>query len=496
MDGAPDPSPAPPRPADRLFSPEPPPPPLARLERRPLLRRVEMLRAVWRAGDNLLEMFHPEIEGRRWHVADIGATRLVTVNDPDLARHVLSDGAERFVKGHMYRALLGDFLGEASLLMNGEAARRRRRLLAPAFNARALRRLEAVVDAHVARLIGRWRAAGPGATVDLSREAPMFAMGVAMEAFFSASLGAEAAATAARLDRVMTEAGTPSMADVMDLPGWVPRRSRRALRADVAALDAALYPLIDARMARRGEGAPQAPDMLDLLVHAVDEDGRGLTRREVRDEVMTLFMAGHETTALSLAWGLDRLAREPRALAEAAAAARAAAEAAGGAIGAAAARGLAPLARAYEEMLRLYPPAYAVARTAVQAHRFEDFDVRPGDRFQIAIFMIHRNRRWWDDPGAFRPERFAAPPRHPFAFLAFGGGLRMCLGMAIARLEAAALLGATLAAFDIEAVGDAPSPLGKATLRTRAPVRLRLHPRDSESDGIWTGPTPETSARC
>ncbi|MGF1502058.1 MAG: cytochrome P450 [Paracoccaceae bacterium] len=461
-----------------LYSPAAVRPPLDRLERRPVLRRWTMLKAVWRARRNLLEMFHPGIQARPWHVDDLGMMRLITVNDPGFARHVLSENAANYAKGPMYAALLGDFLGEnASLLLNGEAARTRRRLLAPAFNARALRRLEKVIAREVQATVARWRAAG--GEIALSDEAAMLAMRVAMEAFFSASLGARAAGLARLLDRTMTEAGTPSMADIMELPGWVPRRSRARVRALVAELDRELYALIDERRARAsGDPGPEA-DLLDLLVTARDgETGRPLSREEVRNEVATLFIAGHETTALSLVWGLDRLAREPALqdrLADPWAAAR---RRLGRPFTAEEARALPLLPETYDEMLRLYPPVFAVARAALGPDRWKDVEIRAGDRVQIAMFMLHRASALWDAPETFDPERFREA-RHPaFAFLPFGGGPRICLGMGVAKTEAHLLIAEALAAFRLRPVGPPPEPMGKITLRTAAPVRLRLDCRD------------------
>ena len=474
--------------SDRLFDPAPPPPPLATLERWPPRAMFHMLVSSWRAGDNLLHMFHPEAESRPYVVNALGTLRLVTVNDAAFARHILSDHAERYVKSHMYEAMLGDFLGPtSSLVTEGDMARFKRRLLAPAFNARSLRRLEGVVDAHVRRTLDRWAALGPGAEIDLTLEAPKLAMEIAMEAFFSATLGDRADAIAALLDEVMLEAGSPSMADVMDLPGWVPRRSRAGLRAKIARLDAALYAVIDERLARRGDGPPETPDMLDVLVHAADpETGAPLSRREVRNEVVTLFMAGHETTALSLAWGLDRLAREPAAQSALAETATAAEAAAGRPLTPAEARGTPLVAETYDEMLRLYPPAFVVARTAVAPDRFGDLEIRPNDRFQIAIFLLHRNRRYWDAPGAFRPERFAGAGK-PAAFMPFGAGPRTCIGMGMARMEGQALLANLAPRFGLEPVGPPPEPVGKITLRSREHIRLRLRPKAS--------PSPRTGAR-
>lgn len=455
-----------------LFQPSPAPPSLDRLAAGPLLRQWQTARAFWQARENLLHLFHPEVQERGLHIAELGPTRLITVAEPAIARHVLADRDGLYVKAPLYGQMLGEVLGPtASLLIEGEASRARRRLLAPAFNARAMARAEAVVERHVARLLEDW-AAAPGGVVDLSASVPRFAMALAMDAFFSTEPGPEADRLAGLIEALIVEAGTPAFADLADLPGWVPRRGRRRLRAMLAELDRALFAIIDARRSQPGRDGPgrdgPGGDLLDTLMAARDaETGAALSRQDLRDEVMTLFLAGHETTALSLIWGLDRLAREPQA------AQALAAEASALPATAAASRASALVGRTYDEMLRLYPPAFAIARMATAPDTVGPLSIRPGDRIQIAIFMLHRSRRFWEAPEAFRPQRFEA--RAPDAFMPFGGGPRLCIGLAFARLEAQHLLARTAARFRLGQLGPPPEPLGKITLRTQAPVRLTLH---------------------
>jgi cytochrome P450 len=230
----------------------------------------------------------------------------------------------------------------------------------------------------------------------------------------------------------------------------------------LAELNAALFAIIDARRDRPGPG-----DLLDTLMAARDaETGAALSRQDLRDEVMTLFLAGHETTALSLIWGLDRLAREPQAAQALRQAARAVPPTA------AASRALPLCSQTYDEILRLYPPAFTVARQAVAADTVGPYAIRPGDRIQIAIFMIHRSARHWTAPEVFDPKRFSG--KAPEAFMPFGAGPRLCIGLAFARLEAQHLLARALARFQFSPVGAPPEPLGRITLRTQGPVKLGI----------------------
>lgn len=465
---------------DMLYEPASPPPSLDRLARSPVLRRVNMVRTIWRGSKNLLDLVHPELAERRWYVARVGSETVYTVNDADFARHVLQANSGNYIKGRFYDIVFGQFLGRSSLTMDGEEWRQRRRLISPAFNARAIRGCEAVVTRHVEAMLADWdeTAGETGGVRNLTEDVATLAMRIAMEAFFSTGMGAETARIGDLMDKVITDAGSPPFADIMGLPKWAPRRSRRQAQAWLAQLDAWLYPLIDARLARRGEGEPEKPDLMDILVHARDDEtGELLDRQSIRNEVLTLFAAGHETTALSLAWGLDRLAREPdwqERLAETAAQAEAEA---GGPLDPAGARDVALLPAAYDEMLRLYPPAVNIGRQALGPDRFEDVEIRPGDRVQIVIGHLHRNPRHWPDPGRFDPTRFlpeGRKGRHPFAHIPFGGGPRICVGLALARLEGLMALARALPRFRLEPVGAPPAPLGKITLRTQAPVPIRV----------------------
>ncbi len=445
-----------------LYTSPNPPPSLERLARSKPLRTLTMLRLTWRARTNLLEMFHPELWNKRWHISKIASGKVVTLNDADAARHVLKDRADAFRKGRMYEAIFGEFLGRSSLIMEGAEWKTRRRLISPAFNARGLKRLDGVVERHVGLMLADWdRAAANGpAEVDLSRAATGLTMRIAMEAFFSSDLGAREAEIGALMEEVILDAGSPSIIDMLGLPEWLPRRGRKRRRELLAALDDVLYGLIDARLAERTETLPETPDLLDILIHARDEEtGAFLGREDVRNEVMTLFAAGHETTALSLAWGLDRLAREQDWQDRLAAAEH----------------GDKLIPAAYDEMLRLYPPAFVIGRQAGAHSDFEDIHFNPGDRVQVAIFMIHRDPKWWPKPEIFDPTRFlpeARKGRHPFAYIPFGAGPRICVGLALAKMEGAETLRRALPRFRLTPAGPATDPMGRITLRTQKPVKL------------------------
>lgn len=410
-------------------------------------------RILWRARRDLRALFPPELTEGAWTAARFGASRLITVNDAALARHILTDAAGAYAKGPLYQALLGDVLGAGSLLLEGETSRQRRRLIAPAFNARSMSRTEELVRAAVDEQAGAWAAQdGP---LDLSADSARLTMRVALAAFFGADLGARAPGLARTLDALLTEASTPSFADLLELPAWFPRRDRGPVRRMLAEVDPILFDLI---AGRRAAGPREPHDLLDMLLGARDaETGAALDDRAVRDEVMTLLLAGHETTALAIAFGLDRLAREgdwqDRIAADPA------------------------LARpAFEEIMRLHPPAYVVARQALVHDAWRDLAIAPGDRIQIPIFRLHRDPAAWPEPERFDPGRFATPP--PAAYMPFGAGPRACIGAALARLEGRVLLERMTPRLRFIPVGPPPAAVGRVTLRAARPILARVARRD------------------
>jgi cytochrome P450 len=235
--------------------------------------------------------------------------------------------------------------------------------------------------------------------------------------------------------------------------------------------------LIETILAHRlAEPPPAAPrDLLDLLRGARDpETGAGFSAAQLRDQVATLLLAGHETTAVTLFWAMTLLAGagdEQQAVAQEAREVGTAWDA------------MASLVRTravINETLRLYPPAFTVVREAIGPDRIGDRFVEPGTVIMIAPWVLHRHHTLWRDPSAFLPSRFLpdqpAPPK--FAFMPFGAGPRVCVGAQFAMTEAVLCLAALVGAFQIERVNDRPViPIGIVTTQPDHPARVRLIPR-------------------
>jgi cytochrome P450 len=286
------------------------------------------------------------------------------------------------------------------------------------------------------------------------------------DTLFSADLQGSApelvAAVITALDHVIARSRNPVWP-----PAWLPTAANRAFKAAVATLDDAVARLVDARRA----GPPQ-PDLLQMLLDARDDDGRPMDPTQLRDELVTLLVAGHETVASALTWAWALLAQHP------AAADRVAAEAATGTLDP---RTLPYTAAVFDEALRLYPPAWLITRRADEDDALGDVPVPAGSLVIISPYVAHRRPARWPEPEAFRPERFleAATPR--FAYLPFGAGPRLCIGQAFARLEGTLILAALARRLKLDLTPDGVPPVeALVTLRPHGGLKLRLSARATE----------------
>jgi cytochrome P450 len=261
-----------------------------------------------------------------------------------------------------------------------------------------------------------------------------------------------------------------SLLDIIGAPPWVPRPSR--MFAGAAMRD--MKRVADATITqRRSTGPKPVPDLLDLLLAGEDPAShRKMTTAELRDNLLTFVVAGHETTALTLSWALYLCAFDPDV--QAALGDRAATAADLAAL---------PLTRRIvDEALRLYPPAAFLSRTARAADTLLGREVRAGDTVVLPIYALHRHHALWRDPDAFDPTRFADPKAiDRFAYLPFGDGPRICIGASFALQEAVIILATLLARFRFSRIpGKDPKPVMILTLRPEGGVWLRVDPANSE----------------
>jgi cytochrome P450 len=341
--------------------------------------------------------------------------RILVVAAPDLARAVLVDQADAFEKGPVVREYGRAVLGTGLLSCMNSAHRARRKLVAPAFAPRHIARYADAMAAAAAKMVERWFARGPEVRLDLADEMMQLALRVVGGALFSIDFGGAASGLSEALETV-----NRLIARRIEQP-WRP--PGRPFRRAVAVLDGALAALIAERRAMGPEAAPA--DLLSSLLFARDEEGRGLDDRQVRDDAMTLLVAGHETSATALAWALHLLGTHEGARDALAAEAR-------GALGERTATYAdlerLPYARqVMQEAMRLFPPVHSIGRQAFRDVELRGVRIPKGRLVIVSTYLLHRRADLFPDPLRFRPERFAAAPP-PYAYLPFGHGPRVCVG--------------------------------------------------------------------
>lgn len=388
--------------------------------------------------------------------------------DADVAHRILVEEADAFTKSAGL-GFLAPVLGEGLLTAEGELHRRHRKLLAPAFAPRRLAAYgEVMVDETLAQL-ARWPAAPR--RVDLAAELMQLTLAIAGRTLFGATLRQDAAQVARGMDLAL-HAMVASLTSPLRLPyPWPLPRHLRMWRG-ARLLDDVVYRMIDARRRQGGDHG----DVLSVILQARDEgDGRGFTDRQVRDEVMTLLLAGHETTANALTWTWYELGRHPAVLD----ALRAEVAAVVGArrVTVDDLPALPLVAAALDEAMRLHPPAYNVGRQARRPVELAGHRLPAGATIVVSIRGIHRRAAYWPDPSAFHPPRMLAEarrarPRHHY--LPFGAGPRVCIGQHFALLEAQLALVTLLQRAHIEPRPGEVAPEPLVTLRPLGGLPARV----------------------
>lgn len=399
--------------------------------------------------------------GKRWHM----------LMDPDGLKQVLRDRVDEYPKSVVTKLILEPAIGDSLFVAEGAQWMWQRRTAAPAFSHRHVSALGPVMTAAAQRSVARLdRAAGRAA--DLFDEMVTATFEVIADVTFSDGSGFDRGAVHAAIEQYIGATAKVSLLDVLGAPPWVPRPGRlltgSAMRETKRLADRAIE-------ARKAEGAKTPPDLLDLLMSGSDpESGRQMTTAELRDNLLTFIVAGHETTALTLSWALYLCAFDPSVQA----AARAEAQAALGDRAATVADlpALPLTRRIVDEALRMYPPAAFLSRTAMAPDTLCGREVRPGDTVILPIYALHRHRLLWEDPDAFRPDRFADPKAIPrFQYLPFGDGPRICIGASFALQEAVIVLATLLARFRFTPIpGKEPKPVMILTLRPQGGVWLKV----------------------
>jgi cytochrome P450 len=402
--------------------------------------------------------------------------RQMMLNAPDAIRHVLVTNAANYRRNEASRQVLRPILGEGLFLAEGEAWRHQRRTIAPALAPRTMPLLATHVvaackdaEATLAALCYR--------PVELLPHIQRLTLDIAGRSMFSIEMDGFGAELRALITEYGLTYAQPGLLDLL-MPGRVPSTLSRG-RARFREKWLAFLDRVIATRAALPTEADRPRDLYDLLAAAREpETGAAFSHAQLRDEISTMILAGHETTAVTLFWSLYLAALYPEAQDKIAAEARATELE-----GAASLEHL-PATRAHiDEALRLYPPAFMLVREAIAADEVAGRPVAPGTIVVISPWVLHRHRMLWTNPDGFDPTRFlpGAPPVDRFAYMPFGAGPRICVGASFALTEAVLVLARLLARFRVRLCGNgAVMPRALVTTQPDRVVRFELSERSAQ----------------
>jgi len=403
-----------------------------------------------------------------------GSSWTFVANCPAAVKHVLFDRVDNYPKSRVFKRVLKPLIGNGLLTSEAEQWRRQRRIMAPAFQNKRFADFAQIMVAATGEMLTRWTAFPSGQPVEIANEMRRVSLDIILRTMFSTGLDAVNFEQVTEvLANYQTNAARVEIADLLNLPEWFPRLNAWRAREGIRIAHQVTSEIVSRR---RADGTDHG-DLLSLLINARDpETGEGMSDVELRDEVATIFGAGHETTASAMAWTFYLLALAPSVRAK---------------LDEELDRVLAGRAPSFEDVLnlvytrmivdeavRLYPPIWATSREAIEDDEIMGQKVPKGSLVIVAPWLLHRHRKIWPDPDRFDPERFrpeAAAARPRFSYIPFGAGPHICIGMPFALTEAVLIL-ATVAQRHVLSLapGREVMPMGGLSLRPRDGIYFNI----------------------
>lgn len=397
-----------------------------------------------------------------------GRRRIVVFNHPADVEEVLVTQQRNFIKGYFYR-ILGPLLGNGLLTSEGEFWLRQRRLSQPAFHRERIAAYARTMRSYTQELLGSW---SDGMVRDVNDDMMQLTLRIVGKTLFDADFQSEATEVGQALPAALHELSAQMIGPEFILPSSIPTPSRARLRRAISRLD----PLVLRMIAQRRAAGDDRGDLLSALLRVRDADGSRMTDRQLRDEAMTIVLAGHETTALALTWAFYLLGRHPAANNQLVAELESVLN--GRAPGPEDMSQLPYTASVLSETMRLYPPIFGIGRESVADCEINGFRLPAGTNVYLVPYVIQRDPRWFDDPLSFRPERWldGLEGRLPrFAYFPFGGGPRLCIGQPFALLESTIILSSIMQQWHLRPISDQPVEMAPAlTLRPKHGIRFQL----------------------
>ena len=419
--------------------------------------------------DYLLKLFHAHGDVLRFR----GLFTVYCINHPEYVRQILTKAWPDYTKKTIDYRVISSTLGKGLVTNDGPDWAHQRRLMQPVFANRHVDQFDSVINDMTAALGRRWEGHTADETVWLDRDMSRVAFQVVSRTLFGADIDDVTDEMVGFLE--ILNQHPLRMSALMTMFPRIPIPSNRRFVRTKARLDEIVDGLVDAH---RGGG--NGSDIVDRLLAARDEDtGLGMDEHQIRDEIITLMLAGHETSATALTWTFYLLARHPEVeqqlLAEL-----------GHVLGGRPALSadlpnLPYLKQVVQESMRVYPPVWGIARRSTEASEFGGFHIPANSYLAVTMHVLHRHPEFWSEPERFDPDRFApnsGKSRHSYAYLPFSAGPRACIGAGMAMLEIQLVLAQLLQRFRVTPVAGHPVvPEAVVTLKTRFGMPVKVSPR-------------------
>jgi cytochrome P450 len=410
------------------------------------------------------------------YALNLGLSKVVVLNHPRHAQYIMRDNARNYHKGGALWDAVRDMLGNGLVVSEGDFWLRQRRMMQPQFHRQRIAALTTLMVEAIDGNLNTWeQASTTGEEFNIAKAFDRVTMSVILKTMFGTALNEQEMAEAAEamtlgLDYIMQGTVTHS------LPKWMPIPGKKRFEKAMARFDELVYRIIGE--GRRGEG--EENHLLAMMLDMVDEEtGEGMTDQQLRDEVATLFLAGYETTSITLSWAMYYLGQHPdmmqklQAEVDKALADRLPTMAD--------LRNLPYTNMVIQESMRMRPPSYWLPRTAAEDDEIDGYSIPAGTNVISFTYMYHHHPEAWENPEQFDPERFTperVANRHKFAFIPFGAGQRMCIGRDFALMEGQLALAMVLQRFDVSLVsGHEVKPQLSSTLRPKGGVPVYLAKR-------------------
>jgi cytochrome P450 len=444
---------------------------------RPTQGRLKLRQSLREMRENALSAHGPENFEADIIVERIFWRRMFIINEPNAIRRVVLDNADNYTKSEVGRRLLEPGLGRGLLTSEGETWRRHRRIMAPSFDPRSVNGYAPIMTDVTNELLAKWDALPEPRELDVAAAMMHLTLHIISRAMFSSDSDEIVDVVERGVNQYQTTV-RPSLLDLLHVPLWLARfLAPKPTEGIFDEFDAKVDRLLTVR-GRAPDAEPK--DLLSRLIAARDnETGGGMTPQEVRDQVVTIFMAGHETTSQALSWTWYLLSQHPAVEAKLY-------DELGTVLGGRTPRhediaDLRYTRMVIEESMRLYPPAHTFGRQPIAADEILGHRIPAGAEVLIMPWLIHRKPSLWENPDRFDPERFVperSASRHRFAYIPFGAGPRICIGAGFAMTEAVLILATIAQRYRLRLKPGHPvEPQGLITLRPRYGLRMTLEAR-------------------